>query len=98
AFDALRLERGFRSWGHDMGQTDDPYESGLGFTVNGAKAGGFVGREALAGFADAAWTRRLASVRLSDPDAPLWHGESVLLDGGGGRAGEAGGVGTTPGG
>src|SRR4029077_605133 len=81
AFDALRLERGFRSWGHDMGQTDDPYESGLGFTVNGAKAGDFVGREALAGFADAAWTRRLASVRLSDPDAPLWHGESVLLDG-----------------
>ena len=33
AFDALRLERGFRSWGHDMGRLDDPYQCGLGFTV-----------------------------------------------------------------
>lgn len=81
AFDALRLERGFRSWGHDMGQTDDPYESGLGFTVAAGKATDFVGRDALSGFAEAAWTRRLVSVKLSDPDAPLWHGESVLVDG-----------------
>ena len=33
AFDGLRLERGFRSWGHDMGPLDDPYEVGLGFAV-----------------------------------------------------------------
>ncbi len=25
AFDAARLERGFRSWGHDIGQLDDPF-------------------------------------------------------------------------
>ena len=30
AFDAARTERGFRSWGHDIGQMDDPYASGLG--------------------------------------------------------------------
>src|SRR4051812_2851558 len=34
AFDALRLERGFRSWGHDMGVLDDPYAAGLGFAVH----------------------------------------------------------------
>jgi 4-methylaminobutanoate oxidase (formaldehyde-forming) len=81
AFDALRLERGFRSWGHDMGQLDDPYESGLGFTVASEKRVEFVGREALAVRAEAPRTRRLVSVKLSDPDAALWHGESVLVDG-----------------
>jgi 4-methylaminobutanoate oxidase (formaldehyde-forming) len=30
AFDAARLERGFRSWGHDIGQLDDPFSAGLG--------------------------------------------------------------------
>jgi glycine cleavage system aminomethyltransferase T len=81
AFDALRLERGFRSWGHDMGQLDDPYESGLGFTVASGKSAGFVGREALVARAEAPRTRRLVSVKLSDPQAALWHGESVLVDG-----------------
>ena len=28
AFDALRLERGFRSWGHDIGTSDDPLHLG----------------------------------------------------------------------
>jgi heterotetrameric sarcosine oxidase gamma subunit len=43
AFDGLRLERGFRSWGHDIGVLDDPYEVGLGFAVRLDK-GDFVGR------------------------------------------------------
>ena len=30
AFDALRLERGFRSWGHDISSLDDPFAVGLG--------------------------------------------------------------------
>jgi 4-methylaminobutanoate oxidase (formaldehyde-forming) len=81
AFDALRLERGFRSWGHDMGPLDDPYQSGLGFTVAAEKGDDFVGRDALAARAASPRTRRLVSVRLSDPDVALWHGESVLVDG-----------------
>ena len=44
AFDALRLERGFRSWGHDIGVLDDPYAVGLGFAVRLDK-GDFVGQE-----------------------------------------------------
>jgi 4-methylaminobutanoate oxidase (formaldehyde-forming) len=80
AFDALRLERGFRSWGHDMGTLDDPYQCGLGFTV--AKGGGdFVGREALARRAGVPLDRRLVSLELFDPGASLWHGESILVDG-----------------
>ena len=47
AFDAARIERGFRSWGHDIGPLDDPYQSGLGFAVHLKKDADFVGREAL---------------------------------------------------
>jgi len=78
SFDGLRLERGFRSWGHDMGPLDDPYEVGLGFAVNLAKD--FVGCEALRERNEAARDRRLLSVKLDDPAPTLWHAESVLSD------------------
>jgi len=81
AFDALRLERGFRSWGHDMGPVDDPFASGLGFTVRLGKPAHFVGKEALEAIVHEPHARRLVSVKLEEPDAVLWHGESVLRDG-----------------
>jgi glycine cleavage system aminomethyltransferase T/glycine/D-amino acid oxidase-like deaminating enzyme len=77
AFDALRLERGFRSWGHDMGPLDDPFEVGLGFAVRGAKEG-FVGAEALRSLRAAPRERRLLSIRLDEPGPMLWHAESVV--------------------
>jgi glycine cleavage system aminomethyltransferase T len=76
AFDGLRLERGFRSWGHDMGPLDDPYEVGLGFAVRSTKD--FVGCDALRERKDGPRDRRLLSVRLDDPAPMLWHAESVL--------------------
>jgi 4-methylaminobutanoate oxidase (formaldehyde-forming) len=79
AFEAARLERGFRSWGHDMGPLDDPFAAGLGFVVSRRKAADHVGRDALQqarAVADADRPRRLVS--LHAPDAVLWHGESVL--------------------
>lgn len=77
AFDALRLERGFRSWGHDIGMTDDPFAAGLGFTVSRTRSG-FVGAEALAALREAPRQRRLVSVLLEDPDTMLWHGEPIM--------------------
>jgi 4-methylaminobutanoate oxidase (formaldehyde-forming) len=79
AFEASRLERGFRSWGHDMGPLDDPFSAGLGFTVSRRKTTDYVGRAALdrlRDIADADRSRRLVS--LHAPSAVLWHGESVL--------------------
>jgi heterotetrameric sarcosine oxidase gamma subunit len=76
AFDAARIERGFRSWGHDIGPLDDPYQSGLGFAVHLKKDADFVGREALERLRDAPRERRLVSVHV--PDAVLWHGESLV--------------------
>ena len=76
AFDAARIERGFRSWGHDVGPLDDPYQSGLGFAVHLGKDTEFVGRASLETLRDAPRERRLVSVHA--PDAVLWHGESVV--------------------
>jgi glycine cleavage system aminomethyltransferase T/glycine/D-amino acid oxidase-like deaminating enzyme len=76
AFDAARIERGFRSWGHDMGPSDDPFQCGLGFAVSGRKDVDYVGRDALQRLRDAERERRLVSVHV--PDVALWHGESLL--------------------
>jgi glycine cleavage system aminomethyltransferase T len=81
AFDAARLERGFRSWGHDVGPLDDPFAAGLGFTVHLDRDADFVGRDALAKLVDEPPTRSLVSVKLNDPGAMLWHGESLLRNG-----------------
>jgi 4-methylaminobutanoate oxidase (formaldehyde-forming) len=81
ALDALRTERGFRSWGHDIGPLDDPFAAGLGFTVPRAKPDDFIGRAALESLRDAPRLRRLVSLRLDDPDAVLFHAEPVLRDG-----------------
>jgi 4-methylaminobutanoate oxidase (formaldehyde-forming) len=79
AFEAARLERGFRSWGHDVGPLDDPFAAGLAFTVARTKATDCVGREALELRRAAEPERRLVSVHA--PDSVLWHGESMLRDG-----------------
>jgi heterotetrameric sarcosine oxidase gamma subunit len=84
AFDALRIERGFRGWGHDMGPLDDPFAAGLGFAVRADKE--HVGAEALARLREQPRTRRMVSIKLDAPEPLLWHGESVLIDGR--RAGE----------
>jgi heterotetrameric sarcosine oxidase gamma subunit len=76
AFDACRIERGFRSWGHDMGPLDDPFAVGLGPLVPRDPASDFVGRAALETLRDASPERRLASVHVAD--AVLWRGESVV--------------------
>jgi heterotetrameric sarcosine oxidase gamma subunit len=78
ALDALRIERGFRSWGHDVGPLDDPYSAGLGSTVNLRGDRDFIGRDALERLRGAPRRRRLVSLKLDDPDAVLFHGESVV--------------------
>ena len=47
AMDSLRIEKAYRSWGHDIGSEDTPLQAGLGFAVRLDKAAPFIGREAL---------------------------------------------------
>ena len=39
AFNSLRMEKGYRSWGTDMTTEHNPYEAGLGFAVSAAEGG-----------------------------------------------------------
>ncbi|MFI9029182.1 FAD-dependent oxidoreductase [Streptomyces sp. NPDC053560] len=80
AFNSLRLEKGYRSWGHDMTTEHDPYEAGVGFAVRPAK-GDFLGRAALEGRSAETARRRLTCLTLDDPAAVVLGKEPVLVDG-----------------
>jgi 4-methylaminobutanoate oxidase (formaldehyde-forming) len=80
ALASLRLEKGYRDYGHDIDNTDTLPEVGLGFTVDADHD--FIGREAWERQRSAAPpSRRLVQVLVQDPDAMLHHGEIVLRDG-----------------
>jgi heterotetrameric sarcosine oxidase gamma subunit len=82
ALGSLRLEKGYRDYGHDMDNTDDPYEAGLGFTIKLDKPGGFMGKEACAAKKAAGpLKRRLAQVLVNDPTPLLYHAEVITRNG-----------------
>ena len=82
ALASLRLEKGYRDFGHDIDNTDDPFEAGLGFSVDLKKPGGFIGREALLERqARGPLRRRLVQVLLLDPEPLMFHAEVVHRDG-----------------
>lgn len=81
ALDSLRLEKGYRHWGHDIGPTDTPLEAGLGFAVALAKPDDFKGRSAIERQKQAGIKRRMVHLQLHD-DAPiLLHDEAILRSG-----------------
>jgi glycine cleavage system aminomethyltransferase T len=79
AFNSLRLEKGYRAWGHDMTTEHNPYEAGLGFAVRPDK-GEFVGRAAIAGKADTV-SRRLSCLTVDDGSSVVLGHEPVFIDG-----------------
>ncbi|MCB9712437.1 MAG: GcvT family protein [Myxococcales bacterium] len=82
ALASLRMEKGYRDYGHDIDNTDSPLEAGLGFAVALDKPGGFIGRDAvLAKRAEGPLRRRLLQVLLQDPEPMMFHAEIVLRDG-----------------
>lgn len=83
ALDSLRLEKGYRLWGADIGPLDSPLEAGLERFVAWDK-GDFIGREALQRQRDAGPERRLACLTIDlEPDDDLFPrgGEPVFDDG-----------------
>jgi glycine cleavage system aminomethyltransferase T/glycine/D-amino acid oxidase-like deaminating enzyme len=82
ALSSLRMEKGYRDYGHDIDNTDVPYETGLGFALDLKKPGGFIGKEAvLARKAKRPLTRRLVQVLVKDPEPLMFHAEVVRRDG-----------------
>jgi glycine cleavage system aminomethyltransferase T/glycine/D-amino acid oxidase-like deaminating enzyme len=76
AFDSLRLEKGYRSWGHDMTSEHTPAEAGVEFAVRDTKE--FVGKAALA---DRPATKRLRTIVFDSADAVVLGKEPVSVNG-----------------
>jgi glycine cleavage system T protein len=77
ALNALRMEKAYRHWGHDITDEDTPLEAGLGFAVKMDKAGGFIGREALLRQKETGLKQRLVQFLLKSPEPMLYHNEPI---------------------
>ena len=82
ALSSLRLEKGYRDYGHDMDNTDTLLECGLGFTCDYEKEGGFRGRAAvLAQKEKGGLRKRMVQVLVNDPEPMMHHAEILYRDG-----------------
>jgi 4-methylaminobutanoate oxidase (formaldehyde-forming) len=81
ALASLRMEKGYRDYGHDMDNTDNPWEAGLGAFVDLEKPGGFIGREAVLRQKTEPRKRRLIQVLVKDPEPMMFHAEILRRNG-----------------
>ncbi|MBK8258253.1 MAG: GcvT family protein [Polyangiaceae bacterium] len=82
ALGSLRMEKGYRDYGHDIDNTDSVLEVGLGFAVDLKKPGGFLGKEAvLAKKAAGPLHKRLVQILVKDPEPLMFHAEIVHRNG-----------------
>ncbi len=78
ALNALRIEKGFLHWGHDMAYADAPHQMGLEFICKPDKPVPFIGRDAYLARRQEGKGPFLASIKLRDPAPLLHHNEPVL--------------------
>jgi len=71
AIETLRLEKGYRAWGSDIGPDHTPIEAGLGWAVKLKTDTDFQGRRALQAQLDKGIKKRLATF-TADPDVILY--------------------------
>ncbi len=82
ALASLRMEKGYRDYGHDIDNMDNVFETGLSFTVDFEKTGGFLGRDAaLKQKAAGPLKKRMVQVLIKDPEPFLFHAEIVRRNG-----------------
>jgi 4-methylaminobutanoate oxidase (formaldehyde-forming) len=81
AMDSLRMEKAYRSWGHDLGCEDTPLEAGLGFAVRLGGHADYIGRDALLRQRERPLRRRLAVFTMDDADPLLLGDEPIWRDG-----------------
>jgi glycine cleavage system aminomethyltransferase T len=79
AFNSMRLEKGYRSYGTDMNSEHNPHEAGLSFAVR--KGGGYKGAEAFSALNPEALQRKLVCLVLDNSQHVVLGKEPVLNDG-----------------
>ncbi|HWJ72627.1 MAG TPA: FAD-dependent oxidoreductase [Kaistia sp.] len=81
AIESLRLEKGYRAWGAEIGPDHSPLVAGLGAFVKLKKPIDFRGRPALEAQAAKPLPRLLAAFMTDDPDIVLLGRETIYRDG-----------------
>ena len=80
ALNSLRLEKGYRHWGHDIAAEDNLIEAGLSFIAK-PDAGDFIGKDAfLYAKSQGLPARRLVQFKLDDPEPLLYHNEPIVMN------------------
>ncbi|MEL6314196.1 MAG: FAD-dependent oxidoreductase, partial [Pseudomonadota bacterium] len=80
AIETLRLEKGYRAWGSDIGPDHTPHEAGLGWAVKLKTDVDFKGRAAAEAQATSGVKKILATF-TTDPDVILFGRETIFRDG-----------------
>ena len=81
AIESLRLEKGYRAWGSDIGPDHTPLEAGLGWAVKLGSDLDFKGRAALEAQKAQGLKKRFAGFTLDDPEVVLLGRETLYRDG-----------------
>ena len=81
AIETLRLEKGYRAWGADIGPDHSPVESGLAWACKMKSGIPFLGRDAIAAQLAGGVKKRMAGFTVDDPSVILLGRETILRDG-----------------
>ena len=81
AIETLRLEKGYRAWGSDIGPDHTPVEAGLGWACKMKSGRPFLGREAVEAQLASGVKKRLATFTVDDPQVILLGRETIYRDG-----------------
>jgi 4-methylaminobutanoate oxidase (formaldehyde-forming) len=80
AIETLRLEKGYRAWGADIGPDHTPVEAGLAWAVKMKSGVDFIGRDAIAAQLAGGVKKRLATF-IADPSVILLGRETIYRNG-----------------
>ncbi|MDB5665641.1 FAD-dependent oxidoreductase [Cypionkella sp.] len=81
AIETLRLEKGYRAWGADIGPDHTPVEAGLIWACKMKAGVDFIGRGALVEQLSGGVRKRLAGFTVEDPGVILLGRETIYRDG-----------------
>jgi 4-methylaminobutanoate oxidase (formaldehyde-forming) len=81
AIESLRLEKGYRAWGADIGPDYTPLEAGLGWAVDLNSGKSFIGRDAILAQKEKPLLKSLACFTLADSEVVLLGRETIYRNG-----------------
>jgi 4-methylaminobutanoate oxidase (formaldehyde-forming) len=81
AIESLRLEKGYRAWGADIGPDYNPVEAGLAWAVDLKSGKNFIGRDAILEQQQRPLVKSLAGFTLAERNVVLLGRETIYRDG-----------------